>query len=213
MQFDFKNIDKINAIVFDLGGVIANIDYYLTVEAFKKLGVTDFDKQYGQFAQSDVFDKMEKGLISPSEFRNTVRTLTGVDMDDATFDKAWFAMLLDTPKERVDLIAKLKKKFKVYLLSNTNEIHIELYKKKVCAETSIDDFDKLFDVAYYSHTTHMKKPDNEIFLKVLNDNNLKADETLFIDDTYLNTVAASKLGIQVYLLNDGKTIVDLFRNI
>ena len=212
MQFNFSNLNRIKAIVFDLGGVITNINYNLTVEAFRKLGINDFDKLYGQFKQTNTFDLFEKGLIEPKRFRDEIRALAGAQISDEDFDNAWYAMLLDTPKERIELIQRLRKNFKVYLLSNTNILHISRHKYNVWKETGIENFETLFDYPYYSYTAHMKKPDDEIYLKVLHENNLKPEETLFIDDTFLNTEAAERLGIQVYLLNDGKTINDLFKS-
>lgn len=209
MQFDFNKISQIKAIIFDLGGVIVNIDYHETSRKFKSLGVKDFDQVYSQFKQVESFDLFEKGLISPRQFRTELKKLANIEISDNDFDQAWFAMLLDTPAERIELIRKLKNQFQLYLLSNTNELHIPYYLEKVKNEIGCENFESLFHEVYYSHKLHLKKPDEKIYRLILDNNGLKPSEVLFIDDTYLNTEAAEAIGINIYLLNDGNTIVDL----
>ena len=207
-----KEIKNINNIIFDLGGVIMNISYQRAINALKEIGVLNFDKLYTQFGQTELFDNYDKGFISPSEFRNEIRKISGTTFSDKAFNDAWNLMLVDIPKENIQLLKILKKKFTVYLLSNTNEIHLEYLSVYMNRTFNVNNLDSLFHKAYYSCRIHMRKPDNEIYIHVLNDSKIKAAETLFIDDFQPNVNAAIKSGIQGYFLQKEVTITDLFKN-
>lgn len=203
-------LSGIKNVIFDLGGVILNIDYQRTIERFKKLGINDFDKIYSQFKQTDLFDKYDKGLVQPKEFRERLTQFASQEIDDADFDNAWNAMLLDIPEERIEVLKKIRKHFNTYLLSNTNEIHLEFFFNYIKQAHGINNFEELFNKVYYSCRIEMRKPDLEIYQKVLNDNKLNPEETLFIDDTKLNTDAAISIGIRGCYLNNGIGILDIF---
>src|SRR5579872_3080509 len=115
----------IKNIIFDLGGVIINIDYKLTSLAFNKLGAKNFDQAYSQMSQNKLFDDFETGKISSEVFRKLLKEKLQLSISDEQFDNAWNAMLLDIPIKRLLLIKELKKSYKVYLLSNTNDIHLK----------------------------------------------------------------------------------------
>ncbi|MCK5171343.1 MAG: HAD family phosphatase, partial [Bacteroidales bacterium] len=119
--------ESIKNIIFDLGNVIINIDGDLTAKAMKNLGFKDFEKSYNLFKQTDLFDRLEKGLINSDFLRSELRKHIENEVSDQGFDKAWGAMLLNFPKDRIELIKELGKKYNVYLLSNTNEIHYKQY--------------------------------------------------------------------------------------
>ena len=201
---------SIKNIIFDFGGVILNIDYKFTENAFSKLGLKDFDKIYSQATQKELFDVFEKGLISPAEFRTQIRKFIDADVSDVQIDTAWNSMLLDLPSERVVLLEKLKMKYKLFLLSNTNEIHFNNFSGYMKNKFKRDLFAEVFDKVYVSHKVHMRKPDAEIFELVLNENNLKREETIFIDDSFQHIEGARKVGLNAIFLEKGKTILDLF---
>ena len=205
-----KEYTGIQNLIFDLGGVIIKINYQLTIEAFKQVGLTDFDSIYSQLHQSDFFDKYDKGLVSPEEFRQGLLQRANIKFSNDVFDKAWNAMLVSLPKENIDLLENLKKHFKTYLLSNTNEIHLKYFFGYLNRTYKIKDFSSLFHKAYYSCRVQMRKPDLEIYQKVLNDNGLIASQTLFIDDTSINFTEAEKLGIQCYLMKKEDSLISLF---
>jgi putative hydrolase of the HAD superfamily len=200
----------IKNIIFDLGGVVLNIDYLLSTTAFKNLGVNNFDKLYSQAQQSNLFDRLEKGNLSPQNFRDELRQLCGLPITDKQIDQAWNAMLLDLPVERLMLLTKLKSRYRTFLLSNTNEIHYWAYINNLEEQHGVDTLAGFFEKEYLSFNIHLRKPDKEIFEYVLNDAGLNPAETLFIDDTLRHVEGAKAVGIEAILLENGTTINQLF---
>jgi putative hydrolase of the HAD superfamily len=123
--------------------------------------------------------------------------------------EAWNAMLLDLPENRLAVIQSLKKEYSIYLLSNTNAIHISAIKKYL-GESAYTNFYNLFNKVYYSHEIGFRKPNKEAFQLILKENNLKANEVLFIDDSPQHIQGAKKLGIKTYHLKDQEEITTLF---
>ena len=197
-------------IVFDWGGVITNIDYQAAVNAFNKIGHTSFDNFFSNKLQNDLFGRIEKGLVEPEEFYNEIRTTIGNSYTNDTIKKAWCEMLLDTPYERINLLMKLRSKYAVFLLSNTNKIHTDYYTNYLNQTYKID-FQGVFQKTYFSHELCMRKPDPEIFKFVLFDSNLNPKQTLFIDDTETNIDAAASLGIMALHLTEELTIENILR--
>lgn len=206
--------NKYKNIIFDLGGVVLNIDYSLAVKAFKDLGLNGFDTFFSQAQQKQLFDLYEKGQLSSVEFRNELKICcdpTHAGLDDALIDKAWNSMLLDLPKERLDLLMRFKQSHRTFLLSNTNEIHIDSFNDYLRNNFHIPDLSGHFEKLYLSYKVGMRKPDAEIFELVLSENNLDPKETLFIDDSIQHIESANKIGIQTYWVDVKKeSIADLF---
>ncbi len=204
--------NHIKNIIFDLGGVILNIDYHLTINAFKELGIKNFASLFTQAQQIGVFDSMDKGLITPQEFRNAIRDISGMPLTHGQIDGAWNAMLLDFPVSRLELLGRVKNHYRTFLLSNTNAIHIEDYNKILFNTFGVQNLSVFFEREYYSHLIHMRKPDAEVFELILNENKLKPEETLFIDDSIQHVEGAKQLGIKAYHLDipAGESIDSLF---
>lgn len=196
-------------IIFDLGGVILDIDYGAFSRAFQALGATDFDSKFSQYKQHPLFDAFEMGLVSPADFRPQLQDLFGTKMSNADFDHAWNSMLLTFPMERIALIQTLRKTKKVFVLSNTNLLHQIAYDEIFKKQTGLPNLAVLFDKAYYSHLIGMRKPNANIFEYVLNDNKINPADTLFIDDTSIHTDAAARLGINTIHLVKPTTIMEL----
>ncbi len=197
-------------IIFDLGNVVIRINPELTFIKFKEAGVTNFESMYTILKQSDLFDRLDTGKISLPEFRDTVRRQTGVNLSDEQIDDAWCAMLLDFPDENIELLRKLRPYYKLYLLSNTNQMHIDYYLEKLRCEKGSPLLPELFDRTFYSHEIGYRKPNREAYEYVLQAENLKPAETLFIDDLEHNVIGARRVGIQAYLHPAGNRLVDLF---
>jgi putative hydrolase of the HAD superfamily len=196
----------IHNIIFDLGGVIINVDYHKTENAFKSLGISDFEKVFSQVQQSKIVDKLETGNMSISEFRENLRKMCEFDISDTRIDDAWNAMILDFPDSRIDILNKLRLNYRIFLLSNTNRIHIDYCMKNPKFEVLISKFEKV----YLSHEIHKRKPDVKTYEFVLTDSQLHASQTLFIDDTVANLEGAKLAGLNVYHLTSGETVNDLF---
>ena len=203
--------NKYKNIIFDLGGVILNIDYILAVKAFKNIGIGNFDELFSQAHQKKLFDQYEKGQISSADFRTELKKYCKANVDDATIDAAWNSMLLDLPKARLELLMRLKKTHRTFLLSNTNEIHIDTFNAYLQNVFKIPDLSGHFESLYLSYKVGMRKPDAEIFELVLKENNIQPTETLFIDDSIQHIESAKKLGIQTYWLDVKKeSMIEVF---
>lgn len=204
--------EKPSAIIFDLGGVILNLDYGKTIDAFKKLGKSDFESLYTQAQQTGVFDLLETGRIKPEEFYAHLKPLLQPNITSKEIDKAWNAMLLDLPAERLTLLKKLAAKYRIFLFSNTNEIHYKAFREIILEEHGNENIlEEIFERTYYSHVLGMRKPHPESFEFILNQNGLEAKETLFVDDSIQHIEGAQSIGIKAIHLVD-TTINELFKD-
>lgn len=192
--------ESIKNIIFDLGNVIINIDPDRSVKEMQKLGFDNFDKSYSLLSQSNLFDNLEKGLIAPENFYTEINAQLNSKVSEEQIAKAWGAMLLDFPKERIELIQNLSKKYRVFLLSNTNEIHFNQYNADFISQFGFG-LTELFEKAYYSFELGMRKPDADIFEHALTDSDLNPFETLFIDDLFQNIDVAGRMGINTIWLD------------
>lgn len=206
-------IKGIRHIIFDLGGVLLNIDYALTEKAFIEAGIDNFPELYSQLQQTDLFDKWETGHIGREEFISALRK-KGNGITEEQILKAWNAMLLDFPLRRLQLLQQLRLHYDLVLLSNTNEIHEEAFNKILMQAHGIPTIGVFFDKVYFSHRVGMRKPMKELFHRVLDDNGFKAEHTLFIDDSPQHVEGAKECGIQTIYLEKGWTIEDnIFRRV
>ena len=199
----------IKNIIFDFGGVVINIDYHRTKDAFKELGADNFDNLYSQFQQKQVFDLYETGKISEKEFISGLKSSLPENLETHKIIHAWNAMLLDFPKENFEFLASIKSKYRTFLLSNTNETHLKYYFQKINSWYGMENMDPLFEKTYFSCRLGLRKPDPEIFEYVLKDAGLKAEETLFIDDSPQHVEGARKCGLRGHHLVDGERITGL----
>jgi HAD superfamily hydrolase (TIGR01509 family) len=202
---------KCKTIIFDLGAVILNINYQNTIDEFTKLGVNNAATLYSKKVQTNLFNQIETGMISSNEFLKALQKETK-NANINQVEKAWNAMLLDLPEERVQLIKKLKNNHPIYLLSNTNAIHIDAFKKQLGNKKWLS-FCKLFDKMYLSHELGLRKPDVKIFEYILKEQKLKAEEVFFIDDSPQHIASAKKIGIHCHHLLDDEDIITLFPDI
>ena len=203
----FKNI------IFDLGGVILDLGIEKTIQEFKKIGIPDFDKLYSYFKSSKIFIDFELGKITPNDFRNQLRKFTNNNLSDEEIDFAWNTMIVNIPLERLQLLEKLSERYRTFLLSNTNEIHLKCYNNIIKKKSGHFSLADIMEKAYYSHEIHFKKPDPRAYEYVLSKNDLKAKETLFIDDFNKNVDAAIKLGMKAFQLEDPDKLVEYFEKV
>ena len=201
-------MNNIDTLIFDFGGVIINLDYSKPVDEFKKLGILDSKKLYSKKEQTKLFDSLECGQISDVTFLNEIRKKSNTN-DLELIKKAWNSILLNIPEERVHLLKKLSSKYKLFLLSNTNSIHL----KEIITsygEKKWKNFISIFNDVYFSNQIGMRKPNENIFFYVINKNKLDVSKTLFIDDSPQHIKTAKKIGFKTYHLTDKEDITSLF---
>jgi FMN phosphatase YigB (HAD superfamily) len=195
----------IKNIVFDFGDIFINLDKKGFATALKKLGISQESNE-----MLPILQQYEMGLISTEKFLLFFEEKLNVSQ--ISLIKAWNSILLDLPQNRLNFIQELanSKKYRLFLLSNTNDLHISWIKNN-WGMALYNAFKICFEQFYLSHEINLRKPNNNIYEFVLNTNNLVAEETLFIDDTEENTIAAKALGIHIWNLKPGKEdVLELF---
>jgi putative hydrolase of the HAD superfamily len=194
----------INTIIFDFGDIFINLDKKATIDGLKNLGLKEWNDDLDQLNI-----QFEKGKISRDEFLSGFqKQMPNASIEDIL--TAWNAILTDFPLYRLEFLQMLSKKYRLFLLSNTDSIHINTFEQRV-GTSFYSDFYQCFEKVYFSFEMGMRKPDSEIYLTLLNRHELQAKRTLFIDDKKENTDAAQALGIHVWNLQVGKEdVVDLF---
>lgn len=196
---DLRGLARWDAIVFDLGGVLLELDYGRTTAAFERLAGRSLPGLYSKSEQDDLFDRFERGEVEAARFRDELRrTLASVEsVSDAELDAAWNALLGGVPARNVELLLRLRQTHRVYLLSNTNEIHIAAFFARFEQEhgARYGAWSELFHKDYYSHRVGLRKPETAIFEYVLRAEGLAPERTLFIDDNWHNVLGARSVGL------------------
>jgi len=196
----------IKNIIFDFGDVFINLDKKATFENLKELGVKKLSSE-----MLEVTKQYEMGMLTTQEFLNTFKFFFPF-ISELEFKNAWNSMLLDFPTYRLSFIKSLakSKKFRIFLLSNTNDMHISWIKKNWGSKL-FSEFKNCFEKFYLSHELHLRKPNKDIYEFIMGSNKLLPDETLFIDDTLENTIVPKSLGIKIWNLDpNSEDVVDLF---
>ena len=201
--------NQIKNILFDLGGVIINLDYQRTIDEFSALAGFNANTIFTQEIQLQVFDSFEKGEINEKEFLNQLSSLLKIT-DTEKIINAWNAMLLDFPLNRIQLLEKVKKNYNTFLFSNTNSIHFTAFSKILFNTHKLNSLSPLFKKDYYSHTLGMRKPDPASFLFIIQEQKIIPSETIFIDDSFQHIQGAQTAGLKTIWLEQGLQITELF---
>jgi len=193
---------KIKNIIFDYGNVIFEIDFLKAQDALLQLGIPDIETFFGHKGHDNLFSELETGAISPAEFRDGIRLAAqNPDLKDQEIDAAWNSLLIGVPENVHDVLIEVKQKYRTFLLSNTNEIHYNYILDYLKRTYKIENNDDLFEKAYYSQLMLLRKPNVEIFERVIKENGLVPNETLFIDDSPQHLVGAKQAGLNTLLMD------------
>lgn len=196
---------QIKNIIFDLGGVLLNLDMAKTRQEFFDLGLTQIDELFRIGHAASFFKQYEIGAISDQAFVDEIKKELKESVPDQQIVHAWNAMLLDFPSKRVEWLKKQRQQFRIFLFSNTNALHLIEFRKSF-KEAHGFEIDELFEKAYYSHEVQIRKPDAGAYQLVVDENGLEAAHTLFIDDALINVEAAIATGLQGYHLKQGEEL-------
>lgn len=209
-QYFFTLISPhIRNIIFDLGGVILNLSVESSLKQLAAITGLPIGKIVEGYAAREEFLQYERGEISDSEFRVALQNIYSFKESDVVIDHCWNAMLLDIPEERIELLRSLKGRYRTFLLSNTNSIHVTCFSAYLQRVHGIDSMESLFEKVYYSHQMKMRKPDPAIYQYVLKENGLVAAETLFLDDNAKNIEGARAVGIETVQVNNPDQLFSL----
>ena len=202
-------MQKIENIIFDLGGVLLDIDYNLTRIAFEKLGVVHLDEMYSQANADQLFQKLETGDISEDNFYKEMNRATGLHLSAIEIRDAWNAMLLSFREESLTFLDQIRDRYKIFLLSNTNNIHHKSFYEIYHQKERHKSFEQYFEKAFYSFEIGLRKPEAVCYEWVLKDLQIVPEKTLFIDDSINNIEGAKIVGLQTVHLTAEKRIENL----
>lgn len=194
------SMQKIKNIILDYGNVIFMIDFARVRQAFIALGIKNVDDFFGHRAQDPIFDTFDRGEINAATFRDGIRERTNrPDLTDQQIDDAWNALLIGVPEGKHATLEYLKTKYRTFLLSNNNEIHYTYCMQHIQDKYGIADNSEFFEKTYYSHLMGSRKPEPEIFERVITETGIVSGETVFIDDSPQHLATAAKLGLYTEL--------------
>jgi glucose-1-phosphatase len=197
---------EITSIIFDLGGVLINLDPERTRQSFIKLGTPHFDQLFTVYKSTQLFEDFETGHVDAETFINTLHKETASGTTDQDIIDAWNAMLLDFRVESLHFVNLLKEKYPTFLFSNTNIIHYKAFQQTIRETTPYGSVDDLFRKAFYSHEIGLRKPVVDAYRYIITEKTLEAGQTLFVDDNKDNIEGARKAGLQTMQLFPGERI-------
>ena len=187
-------IFMIKNIILDLGVVTVRLDKQRCIDAFVGLGMTDIDKHISNCKQYGLFGAIELGEMSNAEFYKRMREDNNLTATDSEIDAAWNAFILDTPTGLQNMLHNLKNKYRIYLLSNTNQIHYDYWAEYCMGTEGGNTVAECFDKCYLSNELHLAKPDPKIYKAVMTDMKAKPEECLYLDDNLQNVEEARRQG-------------------
>ena len=208
-----KNTPDADFLIFDLGNVIIDLDYQRAFKLIKSLLPAPVHTKVDQFYLTDFHKAYEKGEIDSAVFRDEVRTYFGQAWDDSKVDELWNSILGEIPKKRLDLLTRLKERYQLAVLSNTNAIHIDAVYSILEKGHGISRFEPLFDRIFYSHEMGLAKPSVEIYERMLAELGTKADRVIFFDDLEANVQGAASIGIKSIQVTGPNVIFDFFGHV
>jgi FMN phosphatase YigB (HAD superfamily) len=204
-------MQNIKNIIFDYGNVIFEIDFKKAQSELHQLGIADVEQFFAHTSHNNLFDDFETATITPDQFRAGIRKAANNEgITDEKIDAAWNSLLIGVPPNIHDVLLKVKEKYRTFLLSNNNEIHYDYIMDYLKKEHEMESLDHLFEKAYFSQHLFLRKPNVEIFEQVIKENNLIAEETLFIDDSPQHLAGAKKAGLNTLLMDENPKNLEAF---
>lgn len=202
-------MEGIKNLLFDFGGVIVGLDKGAAVNRFKEIGALDIENYLNEFRQTGIFLELEEGKISLAEFHQKFRETFGENITDEDIDSGWMAFLTFIPSYKLEMLDELRKKYNVYLLSNTNPVISQWAHSEKFSPTGRP-IDSYFDKCYLSFEIGCAKPEAAIYEFVIKDSGIKPEETIFFDDGQSNLDAAAKFGFKTRLVNQEEDLRKIF---
>jgi glucose-1-phosphatase len=196
-------------LILDFGGVIYQISHQKQQKAFAAYGINNFETLYSQALQSPLFADLERGKLTEKDFKTAVGAMIGRQISESEIEFLWNSILIGFSDEAVKFVEKLHQRYQLFLLSNSNVLHYNVFMDEFTAHYEYD-FNSLFAKAYWSFEIGMRKPDAEIFQFMLKEHGFGYEDTLFIDDTAANIAAAESTGIRSWLLGGNQVLGNLF---
>jgi len=192
-----KKMERIKNIVFDFGGVIVNFSREAAVKKFEEIGVANANDLLDAYHQKGAFLQVEDGTINAEEFRIILSELAGKELSYEQVKEGWLGFMLDVPQYRLEYLLELRKKYKLYILSNTNPYVMSWARSNdfTIAGRPLDDY---FDKIYTSYELKAVKPGKTIFELMIKDADMLPGETLFVDDGPANIKMAKELGMMTF---------------
>lgn len=200
---------EIKSVILDLGGVVIDIDPMQTIEYLRQQGAGNVEEVFAFMEEEGYFDELERGQLTGGQLIKMLNDRFTTKLTPEAILTAWDKLLLGIPKERVETIKALRAKYRLLLLSNTNWPHISTINKMVQKEFGVKDLGVWFDKTYYSYELGLRKPESRIYFHILKDQRLKAQHTIFLDDTLSHLEAAKNLGIQTRLVTPTQGLVEI----
>lgn len=204
-----QQLNNIDNIIFDLGGVILDLDIQKAKNELRRLGLAEIDDLFGLGHAGSFFMEHEQGRISDDDFVGEISRRLNGQVSNDIIRAAWNSMLLRFPPQRIEFLKRLSSKYRLFLFSNTNGIHLDAFRKLYQTSFNGEALDDLFEKAYYSHLMRLRKPDVKSFQFIINDKTLEPARTLFIDDAEINVKGAIEAGLQGLHLKPGVRVEEL----
>lgn len=198
----------IRNLIFDMGGVLVGFNRDCCIAAFENLGAADVADYVRDFRTEDLFQQIELGTMTTEGFCDEVRSIAHCQADNHEIVAAWNALLTPCTDQKRQRLAQLRKKYRLFLLSNTNEMHWIYCRDKLIGTPDMPT-ETIFEQCFLSYEMHCAKPSSEIFERLMQQTGIKAEESLFVDDSELNTEAAARLGLHVFHEHPDHSWVDL----
>lgn len=199
----------IKNIIFDLGGVLLDLDFSKAEQQFAHIDAPEFRALFDRGNVHSFIKDYEIGRIGDEAFIQDLLQLAGNRHSREEAIAAWNSMLLEFSPERIAFLDRLRSQYRLFLFSNTNALHVTCFEEKFARSFPGRQLPELFEKVWYSHIIGLRKPEPEAFQFIIDDKQLAPSETVFIDDMLVNVEGARKVGLQGLHLEKGKTILDL----